>query len=402
MKSNDKVKNLFLIILGIVLAFTLISSRDLNIKTGNYRNQVKIDILKTSLISGRIHIDNNWSDAKFAGICTGSGNSSDPYVIEDLVIDGGGAGSCILIENSEDYFKIENCTISNCGSVFYDSGIKLISVNNGNLSNNRALNLDSFGLVMYESNNTIVVNNMFSGERGISIQFSKNDVIYFNQFIGSTFSVETHYCTNNRWSSLEQIEYFYSSNTYKNYLGNYYQDYNELDNNNDGIGDTPMILDQHLPSSEWIYLDYYPLIAHIQYYELSVEIQPPDAFVLSSNAGTPETDGNFTLTWTIADRASNYSVYQHSGVITDINDSLTILLNETIDLSLALTDYPLGIYYFIVVARNNYGQSISNNVKIEIESPNEGNPTVFGYNMFILISIICLISVILTKKLKKP
>lgn len=391
-----------MITLGIVFILSSITNRDLNLNIGNYRNEVNVDILKTSLISGRIHIDNNWSDAKIAGLFTGSGNSSDPYVIEDLVIDGGGSGSCILIENSEDYFKIENCTISNCGSDFYDSGIELISANNGNLTNNRALNLDSFGLVMYKSNNTIVVNNILTCERGISIKFSKNDVIYFNDFIGNSITLETRGCTNNRWSSPEKIEYIYSGNTYTNYLGNYYLGYHGYDNDNDGIGDTPQIIDQHLPSSEWIYLDYYPLIVRIQNYELSVETQPPDPFVLSSNAGTPDTDGNFTLTWTIADRASNYSVYQHSGVITEINGSLTLLLNETSDLSVALTDYPIGTYYFIVVACNNYGQSISNYLMIDIASPDEGNPTVFGYNLFILISVICLISMFLSRKLKIP
>lgn len=399
MKSNDKVKILILITLGIVFVLPSISNRDLNLNTGNYRNEVNIDVLKTSLVSGRIHIDNNWSDAKIAGLCTGSGNSSDPYVIEDLVIDGGGLGSGILIENSEDYFKIENCTISNCGSDFYDSDIELTSANNGNLTNNRALNLDSFGLIIYKSNNTIVVNNIFKCERGISVRFSESNVIYFNDFIGNSITIETRLCTNNRWSSPEKIEYIYSSNTYTNYLGNYYRGYNGVDNDDDGIGDIPQILDQHLPSSEWVYLDYYPLIARIQNYELSVKTQPPDPFVLSSNAGNTDTDGNFTLTWTIADRASNYSVYQHSEEITVINGSLTLLLNETKDRSLALTDYPIGTYYFIVVARNNYGQSISNYIKIVIE---KGEPTIFGYNLFLLISIICLISMILSRKLKKP
>lgn len=46
------------------------------------------------------------ADAKTAGICTGQGTYSDPYVIQDLVIDAGESGSCILIENSNDYFKI--------------------------------------------------------------------------------------------------------------------------------------------------------------------------------------------------------------------------------------------------------------------------------------------------------
>ena len=401
MKSKDKLINLILIIIGIFLIIPSISSREFNLNTGDYINELNIDVLKTSLISGRIHIDNNWSDARDAGLCTGSGNYSDPYVIEDLVIDGGGLGSCILIENSTDYFKIQNCTIYNCGSNFYDSAIKLSSANNGNLTNNRGLYLDSFGLVIYESNNTYVANNIFRGEGGISVRFSKNNLIFLNEFKAQFVTIETRGCVNNRWSSQAKIEYVYNRNTFMNYLGNYYHGYNGFDDDNDGIGDSPQILDQHLPSSEWIYLDYYPLIEGIESYELSVETQPPDAFVLSSNAGTPDTDGNFTLTWTIADRALNYSVYQHSGVITEINGSLTLLLNETLDLSLALKNYPIGTYYFVVVARNIYGDSISNCIKIDIEIPNIGDSVIFGYNIFILISVICLISVFLTKKLKK-
>ena len=41
-----------------------------------------------------------------------------------------------------------------------------------------------------------------------------------------------------------------------------------LDNNNDGIGDGPLILDQHLPSGQWVYIDYYPLIATLDNYEI--------------------------------------------------------------------------------------------------------------------------------------
>ncbi|GAH39004.1 unnamed protein product, partial [marine sediment metagenome] len=81
--------------------------------------------------SGKIHIDGNsgWSDAKNAGICTGSGSYSNPYVIEDFVINGGGWGTCILIENSDVYFKIQNCTIFNSGG-YSNAGIRLSNVNN--------------------------------------------------------------------------------------------------------------------------------------------------------------------------------------------------------------------------------------------------------------------------------
>ena len=42
---------------------------------------------------------------------------------------------------------------------------------------------------------------------------------------------------------------------------------------------------------------------------------PPGNFVLSSNADTPDYDGNFDLVWESADKAQNYSVYQYSRYI---------------------------------------------------------------------------------------
>jgi len=63
-----------------------------NNKVSEYNDEINLDNknLKISAISGKIHIDNNWTATKSAGICTGTGTYSDPYVIEDLVINGGG------------------------------------------------------------------------------------------------------------------------------------------------------------------------------------------------------------------------------------------------------------------------------------------------------------------------
>jgi hypothetical protein len=64
----------------------------------------------------RIHINGNWTDVKTVGICSGGGTYSDPYVIEDLIIDGGALGYYILIENSDVHFIIRNCSFTNGGS----------------------------------------------------------------------------------------------------------------------------------------------------------------------------------------------------------------------------------------------------------------------------------------------
>ncbi|GAH70603.1 unnamed protein product [marine sediment metagenome] len=96
---------------------------------------------------------------------------------------------------------------------------------------------------------------------------------------------------------------------------------------------------------------------------------PPGDFILSSNAGTPDDDGNFDLTWESADGALTYSVYEYSSYITEINGSLTLLGAGITDLSLALSGYTNGLYYFIVVAHNNYGETLSNCIEVVVQIP---------------------------------
>ncbi|MBY9014252.1 MAG: hypothetical protein KGD68_01030, partial [Candidatus Lokiarchaeota archaeon] len=92
----------------------------------------------------------------------------------------------------------------------------------------------------------------------------------------------------------------------------------------------------------------------------------PGDFILSSNAGAPDDDGNFDLSWTSAVGAVSYSIYEYSSYITEINGSLTLLGAGITDLSLVLSDYTNGIYYFIVVAHNNYGETLSNCIEVVV------------------------------------
>ncbi|MFX1479626.1 MAG: hypothetical protein ACFFCI_16005, partial [Promethearchaeota archaeon] len=80
--------------MGIIFTLPSFIFINTNIFTKNveYTNSPN-EIIKITKVSGKIHISNNWSDAKIAGICTGSGNFSDPYIIEDLIIDARGTGS---------------------------------------------------------------------------------------------------------------------------------------------------------------------------------------------------------------------------------------------------------------------------------------------------------------------
>ncbi len=192
MKKKSKIN--ISILMALLIFFTLSSliiNDNLIFNMGNRNNNsehqdnVNLDIekLKLSKISGKIHIINNsgWADFRNDGNCTGSGTYSDPYVIEDLVIDGGGSGSCIWIENSNVYFRIENCTLYNSGGGWNDAGIELSNANNSQLiinncsSNSKGIRLENC------YNNTITENKAYNNGEGINLD--KSD---YNSISGNT------------------------------------------------------------------------------------------------------------------------------------------------------------------------------------------------------------------------
>ena len=99
---------------------------------------------------------------------------------------------------------------------------------------------------------------------------------------------------------------------------------------------------------------------------ISVDVKfPPGEFTLSSDAGNPDDDGFFNLIWTDSAFADNYSIFQHNSFISNINDSLSIIANQTA-LSPFLLSKPSGIFYFIAVAYNETGSTLSNCISIEV------------------------------------
>ena len=224
----------------IILILLLISSLSIMCYSTNLRYQPtqndtknsfqKIDddttILKTSKISTQIHIDNNWSAAESAGICIGDGTYSNPYLIQDLEIDGGQLTSCILIENSQEYFKIENCTLYNAGEgddPNYIAGIRLNNTQNGIIKNNTCHSNEDDGItITYCKNLTIIDNNLHSNERiGLFIEKSNNITINFNNFDSnqwagmifeqsSNVSISNNIMINNDYTGLEFWEDCYN------------------------------------------------------------------------------------------------------------------------------------------------------------------------------------------------
>ena len=101
-------------------------------------------------------------------------------------------------------------------------------------------NTNNYGLEIL-SNSNIVKNNIFlNNTYGIYINGSTDNLIYHNSFFNNTFNAYDN--GNNSWYKKELMQ------------GNFWDDYNELDKNNDGIGDTAY----NIPGADNI--DKYPLM----------------------------------------------------------------------------------------------------------------------------------------------
>ncbi|MFX1312980.1 MAG: NosD domain-containing protein [Promethearchaeota archaeon] len=265
MKSKKKIETIILIFLGIIFGLSVQFNNNLN-TTGDNTNNISLDSvnLKVSKVSSKIHIDNNWSAAKAVGICNGSGTESNPYVIEDLIIDGGGVGSCILVENSIDYFIILNCRTRNAENISTEAEIKFYNVSNGHIFNNNFYN-SSVGIFLDSSNNTVLIGNSIDNPHltGIRVVNCHDILAYYNNFRGTLYDAFFQDSTY-RFYSEKKIYYIYNNIQIANYIGNYWSAYMDSDNDDDGIGDN---YHTYYNGGEHD-IDHYPLIEPIENYRL--------------------------------------------------------------------------------------------------------------------------------------
>ncbi|MFX1574968.1 MAG: nitrous oxide reductase family maturation protein NosD [Promethearchaeota archaeon] len=121
---------------------------------------------------------NNWAtiEATYPW-CSGSGDHDDPYIIEDVFINGGGEGICIHIMNSNVYFEIQNCTLTNASY-----GIKLDYTTKGYIYSNKLKNNNASGVGLFNSNENFIHSNSFYDNSidGIYLSESERNVITHN------------------------------------------------------------------------------------------------------------------------------------------------------------------------------------------------------------------------------
>lgn len=233
-------------------------------KSENKFNTFSNNVLKTSALSGRIYINNNWTEVKSDGICTGEGTSSNPYLIKNLIIDAGGLGNGIFIGNSSEYFKIENCTVFNSALDTNYGGINLNYVQNGILVNNTSRD-NYHGIKIWSSINIQIIRNRINNNigGGIELVYTNNSILYLNTVINNLVAIG-FWWSFNEYNSREKFTYTYQGNTYTNYLGNFWSGYSGIDENGDGIGDTPFHIGSHFHNATLT--DNFPLIGTIDNY----------------------------------------------------------------------------------------------------------------------------------------
>jgi parallel beta-helix repeat protein len=124
--------------------------------------------------------------------------------------------------------EVNNCVISNNIIQNGNDGIFMSKSNNNIIKENTIENTEGCGIFAYMSNNdneickNVIRNN---NVRGIFLHSdSNNNILYLNDFSSNTIGNAKDE-GDNTW--------------YKGNQGNYWDDYNDYDSNNDGIGDNP-------------------------------------------------------------------------------------------------------------------------------------------------------------------
>ncbi|MEE9377669.1 MAG: right-handed parallel beta-helix repeat-containing protein [Candidatus Lokiarchaeia archaeon] len=154
---------------------------------GIYEFRIFIDETNSSYTWDKTAAENEW--------CTGSGTYSDPYVIENLYINGQGSGGMIYIRHSKKYFIIRNCWFNYSGADGYDNGVCLHWTGNGTIDNNiftytrKGVNIETQSYNNTVSNNIMISDHTTAGlSRAIHVGGEASNVTIINNKIRNHYS----------------------------------------------------------------------------------------------------------------------------------------------------------------------------------------------------------------------
>ncbi len=159
-----------ILIMVLVSIFIVKETQYNNVSVIDFGQQLSIKA-DPFVINGNIALSNNAT--------SGNGSAGNPYVIENYIIDASGFGTNGLsIENTDVYFILRNCTITNAGSNM--AGINLKNVTNAKIINN-TVKSNSRGIFLdYSYNNTLTNNTATNNNFGIYLYYSDYNNLTLN------------------------------------------------------------------------------------------------------------------------------------------------------------------------------------------------------------------------------
>jgi len=104
-----------------------------------------------------------WAEAVLESWCSGSGTSNNPYIIENVLINGWTSTYCLIIRKSNVHFIIQNSIFMNSSSS--TSGIRLSEIQNGELANVSCIYNKGTGMSIVFSNNITISENTIKNSR---------------------------------------------------------------------------------------------------------------------------------------------------------------------------------------------------------------------------------------------
>ncbi|MFX1377181.1 MAG: nitrous oxide reductase family maturation protein NosD [Promethearchaeota archaeon] len=378
MKFN-KTKIVFIFVgislaLSIIHNFCFLNSKCIFNKNEEYISSNSKNLKQSSfLILSRIHIDGNWSyTAGNYTWCTGDGSWSNPYRIQGIKINGNNSGSCITIENTNDPFIITNCMLINASYYQNQAGIRLDNVNNGQIIENNCSGNNRDGIYINGFNNTISGNFINSNSRGIELSGNNhtisNNIIYFNNR-GIQASGANHTISNNTISNNVNTGIFLQNLIHSKIKNNTLY-------NNDAFG---------------IYME--------ESFENNItknEISSHN----SAGIAIQDSDWNIIKNNTIYDNERGISLDSSHN-----NDIIENTLNPNgIGIDMQLSNYNniinnLIVYYYECISQTDCQDNniLDNDCQ---EKQRFKTPSIFGYDLILLITLLSIVSVFLLKTLK--